>query len=85
MLLERFVGRMPDAFPAEDAATGLDLDPIGIERTAPVTKPFRSESPCPTMPAALHEPPIVAQSGPIRRRQAIRSGHGNRQAGGKIG
>lgn len=77
------VRRMPNAFPAENAAAGLDLDPIGIERMAAVTKPFRSELPRPTMPAALHEQPIVAQPGPIRRRQAIRFGHGNRQAGGK--
>src|SRR5579871_1826057 len=84
VLAQRCVRRMPDPLPTEDAAARRDLGPLGVEGMAAVTQPFRAELPRPAMRAALHQEAVLAQPRPIGRRQAVRLGHRDRQAGRKI-
>ena len=76
---------MPDTLPAKDAAPQLDLDPLRIKGVTAVTEPFRSELPGLATSTVLHHEPVLAQTRPVRRRQIVSLGYGNRQAGRKIG
>ena len=58
-LPERRVGRMPDALPAEDPAAGFDLGPLRIKGVAAMTDPFGPKLPSMTMPASLHQEPVL--------------------------
>ena len=75
VLTQSIVRGVPDALPAEDAATRLDLDPFKVKRMAMMAEPFGSELPGPAMRAALHQEAALLQSRPVRRRQSIGFGY----------
>lgn len=80
MFPQRLMGGMPNPFPTEYPAARLNLGPFGIKGVTTMAEPLRSELPRVAMAAALHHETILAQSGPVRRRQAVGLSHRNWQA-----
>src|SRR5262245_56205330 len=83
--LQRAVNGMPGAFPAVDAAAPGDLFPAHAERAASVTHPLRAPLPCAAILAPLDPELAAPRAFPVGRVEAIRLGHGDGQAGRKVG